>query len=216
MNLKYIALSVTVTLATAVITPMAHSAGIPTFDASNVAQAIAQVQNQVKQIENMRHQLQSATGNARLGILLNDPTVSKYLGKYTPQGISLKDLADGNYDRTLQQIAKRIENDLKQGNKPADPKAQVAQAQVMNMASLEHSMNTLSSLSKQSERIARQINSTTDLSSKADLANTLQAQSAQINIAIAQANLQLKQMELLEKRAREVEEKISYNKLLGR
>lgn len=199
-NLKKMAVGLSISI----MSVIAHSAGIPTFDASNVAQSVAQVQNQIKQIENMRHQLQSATGNARLGILLNDPTVSKYLSKYTPQGISLKDLADGNYDRTLQQIAKRIENDMKQGNKPADPKAQVAQAQVMNMANLEYSMNKLAALGKRSKDINDNINATTDLSSKADLANLLQANATQINVEIAKINLGLKQMEMLEEQAERV------------
>lgn len=181
---------------------VAHSAGVPVFDGANVAQAISQVQNQIKQIENLRNQLQAVTGNARLGVLLNDPNVQKALGKYVPQGISVMDLASGNYDRVLQQIAKRIEADLKkQGQSSTDPKTQLAQATLLNYAQVEQSLTDLSTLAKSAQNTANQINLTTDASSKADLANTLMAQKTQIDITIAQINLKMKQMEMLEKQA---------------
>lgn len=191
-------------------------AGIPVIDPSNLAQSVSQVMNQIKQIENMRNQLQAVTGNARLGVLLNDPMVARELAKYTPKGVNLADLADGRYDSTLQGIAKRIEAEMKQGNKNQDPKVMVAKAQLMNIAQLEESMNYLNSLSQQSQRIANQINLTTDAGSKADLANTLSANSSQIQIAIAQANIKMKQMEMLERQAKQVSEKNSFNKLLGK
>lgn len=181
---------------------VAHSAGVPVFDGANVAQAISQVHNQIKQIENLRNQLQAVTGNARLGVLLKDPNVQKALGKYVPQGISVADLASGNYDKTLEQIAKRIEADLRrQGQSSTDPKTQLAQATLLNYAHAEQSLNDLITLSRSAQNTANQINLTTDASSKADLANTLMAQKTQIDLAIAQINLKMKQMEMLEKQA---------------
>lgn len=204
MKQKTKALIASVAMATAMtVAPTAQATGIPVFDGANVAQAISQIMNQVQQIQQMKNQVKSLTGNSGLGVLLNDPTVSKALAKYTPKGVNLKDLADGNYDSTLQGIAKRIEAEMKANNKNQDPRVMVAQAQIMRMAQLEQSMNTLNSLAERSESIARQINMTTDASSKADLANTLQANSSQIQIAIAQTQLQMKQMELLEKQAQE-------------
>lgn len=203
-------------LSVATLSPMAHATGIPVFDGANVAQAVSQIMNQIKQIESMKNQLQAVTGNARLGVLLNDPIVAKQLAKYTPKGINLADLADGKYDKSLQQIAKRIEADMNNSKTKQDPKVALAQAQLMNMAQLEDSINYLTALSKQSERIANQINMTTDAGSKADLANTLSANSSQIQIAIAQTELKMKQMEQLEKRAKEAKEANSFNKLLGR
>lgn len=179
---------------------VAYSA-VPVIDPTAIAQAVKQVQNQIKQIENLRNQLKAVTGNARLGVLLNDPNVQRALGKYTPKGISLSDLASGNYDRTLQQIAKRIEQDMKKQQQSADPKVQLAQATLLNYAQVEQSITDLDKLAKQSAKIANQINATTDASSKADLANTLSANNSQIQIAIAQINLKMKQMEMLEKRA---------------
>ena len=200
-----------------VVAPMtAQAGGVPVFDGANVAQAISQVNNQVKQIENMRNQLKSVTGNARIGVLLNDPTVASALAKYTPKGVSLADLADGNYDKALQTIVNRMQNDIKNGAKPKDPKVALAQAELMNMASVERSMNTLTALTNRTQSIANQINATTDVSSKADLANTLQANNSQIQIAIAQANLQLRQMEMLEKQAQKVADKASADFFMGR
>lgn len=214
-RLKQFSIGVIITVVI-VISPVVKADTIHTFDVASFTQTVTQIENQIRQIEKMHNQLQSATGNANLGTLLNDPNVSKALAKYTPQGINLKDLADGNYDRTLQDIVKRIETDVKNGHKLQDLKAQVVQAQLINMASVEQAMNTLNVLAKRSQQIFNQINSTTDVSSKADLANTLQANATQIQILVAQANLQLKHMELLEKRAKEIAEKHSFNKLLGK
>lgn len=183
---------------------LAYSAGVPVFDGANVAQAINQVQNQIKQIENLRSQLKAVTGNARLGVLLNDPNVQKALGKYVPNGVSLTDLTSGNYDRVLSQVAKRIEEDMKRQQGVSDPKAQLAQATLLNYAQVEQSLTDLATLSRSAQNTANQINLTTDASSKADLANTLMAQKTQIDIAIAQINLKMKQMEILERQAREI------------
>lgn len=195
---------------------VAYSAGVPVFDGANVAQAISQVQNQIKQIENLRSQLKAVTGNARLGVLLNDPNVQKALGKYVPNGVSLTDLTSGNYDKVLAQVAKRIEADIKRQQGTTDPKAQLAQATLLNYAQVEQSLKDLSTLSQSAQNTASQINLTTDASSKADLANTLMAQKTQIDIAIAQINLKLKQMEMLEKQAKQVADTASENFFLGR
>lgn len=179
----------------------AHSA-LPVIDPAAIAQAIAQVHNQIKQIENLRNQLQAVTGNAQLGVLLNDPNVQKALGKYTSNGISLSDLVNGGGDnKALMQIAKRIEADLKRQQGATDPKAQLAKATLLNYAQVEQSLTDLATLSRSAQRVANQINMTTDASSKADLANTLTAQKTQIDIAIAQINLKMKQMEMLERQA---------------
>lgn len=183
---------------------VAYSAGVPVFDGANVAQAISQVQNQIKQIENLRSQLKAVTGNAGLGVLLNDPNVQKALGKYMPNGVSLSDLTSGNYDKVLAQVAKRIEADIQRQRGATDPKAQLAQATLLNYAQVEQSLSDLATLSRSAQNTANQINLTTDASSKADLANTLMAQKTQIDLAIAQINIKMKQMEMFEKQAREI------------
>ncbi|AWY21831.1 VirB5-like protein [Moraxella bovis] len=195
---------------------LAYSAGVPVFDGANVAQAISQVQNQIKQIENLRSQLKAVTGNARLGVLLNDPNVQKALGKYVPSGVSLSDLTSGNYDKVLAQVAKRIEADMQRQREATDPKAQLAQATLLNYAQVEQSLTDLATFSRSAQKIADQINLTTDASSKADLANTLMAQKTQIDLAIAQINIKMKQMEMLERQAREIAEASSFNRLLGK
>lgn len=183
---------------------LAYSAGVPVFDGANVAQAISQVQNQIKQIENLRSQLKAVTGNAGLGVLLNDPNVQKALGKYVPNGVSLTDLTSGNYDKVLAQVAKRIEADIQRQRVVTDPKAQFAQATLLNYAQVEQSLTDLATFSRSAQNTANQINLTTDASSKADLANTLMAQKTQIDLAIAQINIKMKQMEMFEKQAREI------------
>lgn len=193
-------------LATAtLVAPLtAQGAGIPTFDASNLAQAIAQVENQARQIKTMRDQLRATTGNARLGVLLNDPNVQKALEKYNPKGISLADLASGNYDKELKRIADRIARD-QASNAQNDPKVQLAQATLINYAQTEVVLKDLNKLSQRAENIARQINQTTDASSKADLANTLLANNAQIQIELAKFEVKMKQLEQAEKQAREMQ-----------
>lgn len=192
--------TVAVALSISMIAPMANAGGIPTFDGANVAQAITQVQNQIKQIENLRNQLQAVTGNARLGVLLNDPTVNQALSKYT-KGVNLGDLASGRYDKALQDIASKLEKEMKTAQKNQDPKVQLAKAQIMSMANVQKSMDYLEQLEQRTSNIIGQINATTDASSKADLANTLSANSQQIQIATARIQLGIKQMEMNEKHA---------------
>lgn len=193
-------------LATAtLVAPLtAQGAGIPTFDASNLAQAIAQVENQARQIKALRDQLRATTGNARLGVLLNDPNVQKALEKYNPKGISLSELASGNYDKELKRIADRIARD-QASNAQNDPKVQLAQATLINYAQTEVVLKDLQKLSDKAGKIASQINSTTDASSKADLANTLLANNAQIQIELAKFEVKMKQLEQAEKQAREMQ-----------
>lgn len=204
-------------LATAtLVAPLtAQGAGIPVIDASNLAQTIAQVANQVKQIKTLRDQLRATTGNARLGVLLNDPNVQKMLAKYNPKGISLADLASGNYDKELQRVANRIAID-EANLKNADPKVQLAQATLLNYAQTEVVLRDLEKLSQKAERIAKEINRTTDASSKADLANTLLANNSQIQIQIAKFEIAMKQLEQREKQAKAIADKASENFFLGK
>lgn len=195
-----VALSISMIAPMAIVSTSANAGGIPTFDSANVAQAITQVQNQIKQIENLRNQLQAVTGNARLGVLLNDPTVNQALSKYT-KGVNLGDLASGRYDKALQDIANKLEKEMKTAQKNQDPKVQLAKAQIMSMANVQKSMDYLEQLEQRTSNIIGQINATTDASSKADLANTLSANSQQIQIATARIQLGIKQMEMNEKQA---------------
>lgn len=199
--------------ATTVAPLTAQGAGIPTFDASNLAQAIVQVENQARQIKTMRDQLRATTGNARLGVLLNDPNVQKALAKYNPKGISLAELASGNYDKELRKIADRIAKDQANAQN-ADPKAQLAQATLVNYAKTQVILKDLQTLSDDTKKIANQINQTTDASSKADLANTLMAHNTQIQIALAKFEMSMKQLEQAEKQAREIADRSSMDRLL--
>ena len=66
----------------------AIAAGVPVIDPANLAQAVAQVKNQVQQIENMRAQLKAMTDNGKYADIINNPAIRKQLNQYLPKNYS--------------------------------------------------------------------------------------------------------------------------------
>ena len=85
---KKAAQAITAFVLSGVLVTTATAGGVPVFDGANVAQAIAQVQNQIKQIENARNQLKAITDNGNFGDLVNHPDIRRQLNKYLPKGYS--------------------------------------------------------------------------------------------------------------------------------
>ncbi len=122
------------------ISPLSsHASGIPVFDGASVAQAIAQgiqlkeqIDNQIKQISELKSQVQALTGNRNMGNLLKDAVKDQvpdeWKGLYnSATGTNYKELLKGkdykpedalrmlttNYDSTLkafQDTKKRLDN----------------------------------------------------------------------------------------------------------
>lgn len=85
VNFSKKALAVIASLAL-LATTVQTKAGVPVIDATAIAQAIVQVENQVRQIENMRAQLKAMTDNGNYAALLDNPAIRQQLNKYLPKG----------------------------------------------------------------------------------------------------------------------------------
>lgn len=189
-------------------------AGVPVVDAGSIAQAVIQVQEAKKRYETLRQQFQAATGNARLGVLTSDPAVAKTLNKYLPDGYSNVSQAVKNGDvgalKTLLDNVKANEASM-QGK----GKERLAATFLVNQAQLDGLLKTLNARNNKIDGIVSQINSTTDLSSKADLANTLAGEQAQVNTEMNKMSVLMKQMEIQERIAQRQAMTESKSQLMG-
>ena len=62
----------------------ANAGGVPVIDVSNLAQAVAQVENSIQQINSLEKTYNSVRGATNIGSLLNDPNVRSALNQYLP------------------------------------------------------------------------------------------------------------------------------------
>lgn len=163
------------------------NAGIPVIDADSLAQAVIQVQE-------AKNRLKSMTGNAGLGQLVNDPKVRKALNQYLPKGYTditqvMRKGDVGALQGILNQI-KQQEADYK-----GKGKERLAATVLVNQANMQGLLKSLDTRSNNVDRLISQINATTDVSSKADLANSLAAEQANINVEMNRMNILMKQSE---------------------
>lgn len=136
--------------------------GVPVVDVGSIAQAVIQVEEAKKRYETLKQQFQASTGNARLGMLLNDDNVRSAINKNTQDVGSIQSVND-------------------------------------SLASTKALMSTLDLRTKKIDQLINQINNTTDLSSKADLGNTLAGQQAMVNADMNKMAVLMKQMDQQEK-----------------
>ena len=170
-------------------------AGIPVIDAGSLAQAVIQVQQQITEIKEAKSRLKSMTGNAGLGALVNDPSVRNALNKYLPKGYTDINQVMRNGDAgALQGIMNNIRS--QEASYAGKGKERLAAAVLLNQANMEGLMKSLDVRSQNVDRLMSQINSTTDVSSKADLANSLNAENAAINLEMNRMNILMKQSEV--------------------
>lgn len=137
-------------------------AGVPVIDAGSIAQAVIQVQEAKKRYETLKQQFQASTGNAQLGMLLNDNNIRSAINQSTQNISSIQSVND-------------------------------------SLQSTKNLINTLDLRTQKIDQLLDQINNTTDLSSKADLANTLAGQQAIVEADTNRMNVLMKQMDQQEK-----------------
>lgn len=189
-------------------------AGIPVIDAGSIAQAILQVQEAKKRYDTLRQQFKASTGNAGLAGLINDPNVNKALNQYMPKGYTNVSQAMKNGDLgALQGLLNNVKaNEAKfQGQ----GKERLAATMLVNQAQLDGLLKTLDTRNSKVDSIVNQINGTTDLSSKADLANTLSGEQALINAEMNKMAILMKQMDMQEKLAEKQANAESKRTLMG-
>ncbi len=189
-------------------------AGVPVVDAGSIAQAVIQVQEAKKRYDTLRQQFQAATGNAGLGILTSDPAVAKTLNKYLPDGYSnvAQAVKSGDVGALKSLLANVKANEASMQGKG---KERLAATMLVNQAQMDGLLKTLDARNRKIDGIVSQINSTTDLSSKADLANTLAGEQAQVNTEMNKMSVLMKQMEMQERVAQRQAMTESKSQLMG-
>ncbi len=170
------------------------NAGIPVIDAGSLAQAVIQVQQQVTEIKEAKNRLKSMTGNAGLGQLVNDPTVRKKLNQYLPKGYTdINQVMRKGDVGALQGILNQVKQ--QEADYKGKGKERLAATVLLNQANMQGLLKSLDTRSNNVDRLISQINATTDVSSKADLANSLAAEQANINVEMNRMNILMKQSE---------------------
>lgn len=170
------------------------NAGVPVVDAGSIAQAVIQVKQQITEIQEARNRLKSMTGNAGLAGLVNDPLVRKTLNQYLPKGYTDITQVMRNGDAgALNGILAKIKQ--QEASYAGKGKERLAAAVLLNQANMEGLLKSLDARSSNVDRLISQINATTDVSSKADLANSLAAEQANINVEMNRMNILMKQSE---------------------
>lgn len=177
-----------------------QAGGIPVIDVGNIAQAILQVQEAQKRLGQLKAQFQASTGNAGLGALIGDKNVRAALNKYLPKGYQDVTQVMNNGDLgALQTLYKNVQKN--EASFAGKGKERLAATLMLNQARMDGLLETLDTRNQKVESLVSQINATTDLSSKADLANSLSAEQALINTEMNKMSVLMKQMEVQEKAA---------------
>lgn len=177
-----------------------QAGGIPVIDVGNIAQAILQVQEAQKRLGQLKAQFQASTGNAGLGALIGDKNVRAALNKYLPKGYQDVTQVMNNGDLgALQTLYKNVQKN--EASFAGKGKERLAATLMLNQARMDGLLETLDTRNQKVDSLVSQLNATTDLSSKADLANSLSAEQALINTEMNKMSVLMKQMEQQEKLA---------------
>jgi type IV secretion system protein VirB5 len=189
-------------------TSSAIAAGIPTFDATNLVQAVEtvknlkeQIKNQVAQIEKLEAQHKALTGSRNVGSILNNPALKDNIPS------EWKDV----YDKVKKgQIPGTNFAQLKQesGLVSNDPEKQkqydvVLSNKALNMAALKKTEERLDNI----EKLMKRVDTSADSKEAQDLIARVSAEQAIIQNDQMKLNLMMKLQEAEEKIAQEQKKK---------
>ena len=191
----------------------AQSAGVPVVDVGAIAQAVVQVENQVRQIEQLHTQIKAITDNGNYAGLLTDPSIRTQLNKYLPSGYTDVFDAVRNGDvKALEKVLKIAESEERKAQTAQSGQARAQAAVLRTKAQLKLGMDAMSQEVQKVQNIMKQINRTQNPAQKADLANTLVAQSAMIQANAATMNIMLQQAQQEERVALQQMQRENYTK----
>lgn len=198
-------------LTTMGVANVAHSA-IPVIDPAAIAQAVAQVKNQISQIKNMHQQLKAITDNGNYADLLNDPNLRKQLNKYLPKGYTdiVQAVQKGDAG-ALQSVYNQVLQAEAQKRSSMTGAERVKIAQATQEAQMIVMMKALDVRSNSVQNLVNQINRTQNTAQKQDLMNTLQAEQSMIQIDLGKMQLML-QMGEQQRRSAERQAVDDFNK----
>ncbi|MPW90467.1 type IV secretion system protein [Moraxella catarrhalis] len=213
VNFSQKAAAVIASLALLTVAVPSHAAGVPVFDVGAIAQAIVQVENQVRQIEQLHTQIKAITDNGNYAGLLDDPSVRTALNRYLPNGYSdVFDAVRRGDIGALDKVVKIAEAEERKAQSAQSGKARAQAAVLRTKAQLKLGMDAMAQDVARVKNIMQQINRTQNPAQKADLTNTLTAQSAMIQANAATMNIMLQQAQQEERVARQQMARENYSK----
>ncbi|MDO4248196.1 MAG: type IV secretion system protein [Neisseria sp.] len=165
-----VATMVSVGLVFGSVTP-ASASGIPTFDGAAAANAIqsliqmkTQIENQIKQLTELKSQVQAMTGSRNMGNLLKDAVKSQIPSEWS----SL-------YDSVKNTDYKSVLNG--KSYKPETALQLLANNEAMSKAAYEELSDQLEKI----DQLREEINNTQDIKAATDLQNRIATEQAKIN-----------------------------------
>lgn len=168
-------------------------ANVPVIDASAIAQAITQVNNQVQQIKQLQAQVEAATDNGNFAGLVDNPLIRQQLNKYLPSRYNdVFEAARAGDLGALQQVVNAAKQRENQAQSSQTGIERTKAAQLLADAQVDVGYRRLQQHANTVHDLINQINATTNISQKQDLTNSLTAQSALINNEIGQLQLAMK------------------------
>lgn len=200
INVGAVALSATLAFASV----NATAGGVPVIDVSNLAQAVAQVQNSVQQIQSLERTYNSVRGATNIGSLLNDANIRKTLNRYLPNGYTdiYQAMQKGDLGALTQVYNGVLQNEKNnQNNHAVTGKQRLASTMILNQANMQEMMNGLNQREANIQTLLSAIQQTPDPKQKQDLANRLAGEQASINVTMNKMQVMLKINEQNEKLA---------------
>lgn len=200
INVGAVALSATLAFASV----NASAGGVPVIDVSNLAQAVAQVQNSVQQIQSLERTYNSVRGATNIGSLLNDANIRKTLNRYLPNGYTdiYQAMQKGDLGALTQVYNGVLQNEKNnQNNSAVTGKQRLASTMILNQANMQEMMNGLNQREANIQTLLSAIQQTPDPKQKQDLANRLAGEQASINVTMNKMQVMLKINEQNEKLA---------------
>lgn len=181
---------------------MSSQAGVPVIDVSAIAQAVAQVNNQVSQIRQLDQQIKAITDNGNYADLLNNPLVRRELNKYLPKGYNdIFEAARAGDLKALEQVAKAAADRERQAQTTQTGIERQKSVALLTQAQMTQMMRSMDVRSQRLQSLVNRINTTTNMAQKQDLMNTISAETAMINLEMNRMQVLMKQAEHQERLA---------------
>lgn len=162
-----------------------NAGGVPVIDLSNLAQAVAQVENQVSQIQQLEKSFNSIRGSTNIGNLLNDSSIRNALNQYLPNGYNdvYQAMQKGDLGALTQVYNGVLAGEQSNRQNPnVTGKQRLAVTMLLNKANMQAMMNGLGVRENNIQTLMNAIQATPDQKQKQDLANRLAGEQAMINV----------------------------------
>ena len=172
--------------------PSATASGIPVIDGAAIAKMVEQaivmkeqVDNQLKQINELKSQVKAVTGNRNLGNILKTEAYEQLPDEWKKVYRSAEKLKDGNYKDLLNSKGYNANADTERLSKQFDLTLRAIQDSEVRMKNIDKLMN--------------QINQTNDIKAAQDLQNRIALENSKIQQNQTNLDMLYRYMELDEK-----------------